>query len=130
MFHGNGRQLRYSYYSCTKELSVDPASRWAEQDGVVSKVFDSSRKNEIIATCAFFPTGMYECYGISECTQGDQNQVDCSGGSAPWRGFYKGTPFTGWRGNVTQSAMHAFPTNARDQPQTGNGETGIIQTCS
>ncbi|OWA52345.1 hypothetical protein BV898_16800 [Hypsibius exemplaris] len=96
MFHGNGRQLRYSYYNCTKELSVDPASRWAEQDGVVSKLFNSSRKNEIIATCAFFPTG---------------------------------TPSTGWKGNVTQSALNDFSTSARDQPQTGNGETGIVQTC-
>ncbi|OWA54087.1 hypothetical protein BV898_18506 [Hypsibius exemplaris] len=121
------KNLRYTEYNCTKNFPVDAAARWKETDGIVRKFFDSSRKDEIVATCAFYAPQWYECFGVADCARGDQGFLTCAG-AAPWRGFYQGSPLQGpgWKGNVTQEAM-----NSPDAFQSQNKrESEILQTCN
>ena len=62
--------------------------------GVVKKFFDTSRMNQVIATCAFYTNRMYECYGVADCSTGNQGILTCVG-AAPWRGAYDGSPSQG-----------------------------------
>ncbi|OWA53001.1 hypothetical protein BV898_17438 [Hypsibius exemplaris] len=120
--------MRYTDYNCTDVATINGTAQWKEAGGVVKKFFDSSRKNEIVATCAFYETHWYECYGVADCSKGDQGILSCAG-SAPWRGFYDASPLggSGWTGNVTQEAMNgggSFP------GQKGPADTDVLRTCN
>ncbi|OQV23277.1 hypothetical protein BV898_02728 [Hypsibius exemplaris] len=122
------RNLRYTYYSCALQVPLDVKVHWKDSDGIVTKFFDSSRQDEVIATCAFYRGLWYECFGVSECTGLTSITQTCSAGSAPWTGFYQGSPAEGWRGNITQTAMNGSG-SSRNQ-LSSNGDTGVIQTCN
>jgi hypothetical protein len=55
--------------------------------------FTRSNPSEVIATCVFYRTNWYECYGVADCSRGE-GMTRCKGGE-PWRGSYRGTPDQG-----------------------------------
>ncbi|OWA53442.1 hypothetical protein BV898_17870 [Hypsibius exemplaris] len=110
--------MRYTEFNCTDVATINGTAQWKEADGIVKKFFDSSQTNEIVATCAFYETHWYECYGVADCSKGDQGILSCAG-SAPWRGFYDASPLerSGWTGNVTEEAKNGgggFPSKKGD----------------
>ncbi|OWA53006.1 hypothetical protein BV898_17443 [Hypsibius exemplaris] len=105
--------MRYTEYNCTDDALINGVAQWRETDGVVKKFFDLSRRNEIVTSCAFYETHWYECYGVADCSRGDQGILTCEG--------------AGWSGNVTQEAMNNGGTF---QGQTVAGDLNILRTCN
>ncbi|OWA53847.1 hypothetical protein BV898_18268 [Hypsibius exemplaris] len=120
--------MRYTEYNCTDVALFNGVAQWRETDGVVKKFFDLSQTNEIVASCVFYETNWYECYGVADCSRGDRGILTCEG-SAPWRGFYDRSPLqgAGWSRNVTQEAMNNGGTF---QGQTVAGDLNILRTCN
>ncbi|OWA50650.1 hypothetical protein BV898_15160 [Hypsibius exemplaris] len=116
----------YSEYVCDREVTMNPQARWSEADGIIGKYFDTSRVNEVVASCAFYAAHWYECAGVADCSAGQQGFLTCAG-AAPWKGYYEGSPAegSGWRGNITIEAMNSPESGSRRK----NGLTGISRTC-
>ncbi|OWA54484.1 hypothetical protein BV898_18886 [Hypsibius exemplaris] len=117
----------YSENDCDRELPKDPEAIWKEADGIIRKYFDTSRVNEVVATCAFYAAHWYECAGVADCSTGKQGFLTCAG-AAPWKGYYQGSPIDvghGFSGNITQKAM-----NSGESTRIKDGGTGISRTCT
>jgi len=110
--------LKYTEFNCSTPVPT-PGSKWSKENGMIDRYIDPSKPSDILATCAFFRTSWYECYGVADCGHGE-GYTHCAGG-APWRGYFSGSPTEGFNGNVTAEAMnspmiHPFP----PQPPTGS----------
>ncbi|XP_055344094.1 uncharacterized protein LOC129592145 [Paramacrobiotus metropolitanus] len=110
-------QLKYMDRNCSTDVPVAGAT-WKPSNGFIKRRADPSRGNQVIATCSFYKTSWFECYGIADCSLGP-GVLTCAGG-APWRGYYEGSPEKGTlRGNVTAEAMNSPPVHPTPQkPQT------------
>ncbi|OQV12847.1 hypothetical protein BV898_12868 [Hypsibius exemplaris] len=92
--------MKYHDMNCSTDVPTAESS-------IIRRDFDRAGKAVILATCAFYRTRWYECYGVADCGRGE-GITHCAG-AAPWRGYFEGTPQTGFRGNITAEAMNSPP---------------------
>ncbi|GAU89523.1 hypothetical protein RvY_02066-2 [Ramazzottius varieornatus] len=101
--------LKYTDLNCSIDIPPTGAV-WRGQQGILknSYVDRTIKPPYIVATCAFYTSGWYECQGVADCSAGNVGFLTCAG-SAPWRGYYQGTAEHGFTGNITAEAMNAPP---------------------
>ncbi|OWA53022.1 hypothetical protein BV898_17458 [Hypsibius exemplaris] len=94
----NDPRMMYFDMDCKEDLHL-PEKRWAGQDGIIKWSVNLKREGELIATCSFYTTMEFECSGVTNCKEAE-NENRCAS-AAPWAGSYIGSPKKGFKSNGT-----------------------------
>ncbi|OWA52338.1 putative Zinc metalloproteinase nas-7 [Hypsibius exemplaris] len=93
---------RRKYYDmdCAADVLLPSEKRWEiGKNSLVPKVFNADLDTEILATCAFYNSLDFDCNGVTDCMEAN-NENRC-GSAAPWSGRYLGSPEQGLKLNGT-----------------------------
>ncbi|OQV13636.1 hypothetical protein BV898_12107 [Hypsibius exemplaris] len=109
---GSGGELRLAnftsdarkkYYDmdCAAKVPLSSEKRWdiGTNSALVQKVFNTGLNTEILATCAFYNSLDFDCNGVTDCMEA--NNENRYGSAAPWSGRYSGLPEQGLQLNGT-----------------------------
>ncbi|OWA52503.1 hypothetical protein BV898_16955 [Hypsibius exemplaris] len=118
-FRSNKKKF-YNVNNCSTNVNTN-RKHWSQADGIIDKkIGQSNGRKEVVATCAFYQTMWFECYGITDCTEG----IDHCRGGLPWRGSYEGTWSTGYKGKTTLTALNDGGGGENNSSSNNTGKTG------
>ncbi|OWA52624.1 hypothetical protein BV898_17072 [Hypsibius exemplaris] len=92
----------WKYYDleCAKQVPLSFDKRWITGPKALFQGYlDTSRPSDITATCSFFDSKDFQCDGVTDCKEAN-NENRC-GSATPWTGQYLGNPDEGFKLNGT-----------------------------
>ncbi|OQV24111.1 putative Zinc metalloproteinase nas-4 [Hypsibius exemplaris] len=121
----DNKKLIYQTKNCSIDLNTTNLW-WRQSDGIVDK--KPSRRMRpvlVLATCTFYRTLWFECFDITDCTNGPNR---CRGGNA-WRGTYEGMWTTGYKGNLTAKAINGVTNSISQNNGCQNTDRRVTKYC-
>ncbi|OWA52628.1 hypothetical protein BV898_17076 [Hypsibius exemplaris] len=107
----NGSNVNFYDMLCKSNMPLSSDKRWKiGPHSIVSgqhRQTNTAHDSEILATCSFYKSMVFDCNGVTDCKEAD-NENRC-GSAAPWSGRYSGSPENGFKvdGTIVRTGSDA-----------------------